>query len=105
MEKKGVGGCAVGVEVVAEAGGYFDGRRRDGCGKGGESAGGFGGGWGEVVSGKDGGLRTEFRKTVKIVADDDAGGEVRSQLYVAADVGYLDQPAFSNLLAAVEGVG
>jgi four helix bundle protein len=31
--------------------------------------------------------------------------EVRSQLYVAFDVGYLDQPTFARLLAYAEEVG
>ena len=32
-------------------------------------------------------------------------GEIRSQLYVALDVGYVDEPAFGRLLSQVEEVG
>ena len=31
--------------------------------------------------------------------------EVRSQIYVAIDIGYLDQPTFNRLLAQAEEVG
>jgi four helix bundle protein len=49
------------------------------------------------------GGRREFRQF--LATAEASCAEVRSQLYVAFDVGYLDRPGFPRLLAQAEEIG
>jgi four helix bundle protein len=55
-----------------------------------------------IAEGFERGGRGEFQQFLSTAKASCA--EVRSHLYVALDVGYLDQPAFSHLLAMAEEV-
>lgn len=56
-----------------------------------------------VAEGFERGNRGEFQQFLSIAKS--SCGEVRSQLYVAHDVGYLPAPTFQKLLALGEEVG
>ena len=56
-----------------------------------------------IAEGFERGGRGEFHQFLSAAKASCA--EVRSQLYVALDVGYLDQPTFAHLLAGAEEVG
>jgi four helix bundle protein len=56
-----------------------------------------------VAEGFERGGRREFRQFLSTAKASCA--EVRSQLYVAFDVGYLNKPGFLRLLAQAEGIG
>ena len=56
-----------------------------------------------IAEGFERGGRAEFHQFLSVAKASCA--EVRSQLYVAIDVGYLDQPVFDRLLAQAEEVG
>jgi len=56
-----------------------------------------------IVEGFERGRRGEFHQFLSIAKG--SCGEVRSQLYVALDVGYINQRIFSQLLGQAEEVG
>ena len=56
-----------------------------------------------IAEGFERGGRAEFHQLLSIAKG--SCGEVRSQLYVALDAGYLDERAFAPLLAMTEEVG
>lgn len=55
-----------------------------------------------IAEGFERGRRTEFHQFLSIAKS--SCGEVRSQLYVAFDVGYLQKPTFNALLTQAEEV-
>ena len=55
-----------------------------------------------IAEGFERGRRTEFHQYLSIAKS--SCGEVRSQLYVAFDVGYLQKPTFNALLTQAEEV-
>ena len=56
-----------------------------------------------IAEGYERGRSSEFHQFLSIAKASCA--ELRSQLYVALDAGYLDQPAFDGLYAQAEEVG
>ena len=56
-----------------------------------------------IAEGFERGSRGEFHQFLSIAKSSCA--ELRSQLYVALDIGYIDQQAFDRLLADAEEVG
>src|SRR5687767_11424021 len=56
-----------------------------------------------IAEGLERGGSREFHQFLSVAKASCA--EVRSQLYVAADIGYLDQPTFDRLLVQAEEVG
>ena len=56
-----------------------------------------------IAEGFERGGRAEFHQLLSVAKA--SRGEVRSQLYVAVDVGHLDQATFTNMFGLVEEVG
>lgn len=55
-----------------------------------------------IAEGFERGRRSEFHQFLSVAKS--SCGEVRSQLYVALDVGYLQKPTFDNLMKQAEEV-